>query len=52
MLANKNIRRELLKTQATENVIVIVVAPQSCLSPGFFALLSPKVFLRANLLGV
>jgi len=29
MTANKNIRTELLKTQATENVTVIVGAPRS-----------------------
>jgi hypothetical protein len=36
MTANKNIRTDLLKTQATENVTVIVGAPSSCLSPGIF----------------
>jgi len=37
MPANKNIRRKLLKTQATENVIVILGAPRSCFLPAFFA---------------
>jgi hypothetical protein len=36
MTANKNIRTELLKTQATENVTVIVGALRSCLSPSIF----------------